>query len=119
MDKAKINAAVKQIKEIRAGAGKEKEPSKLSVQVGSRPEKVFIGLGLAAGLAILFDDGRKRAKHPEKARPFYRRCFDNYQKLDGILDSTVACDLKKRTEREFNDETLEKMEIEKALKFEL
>ena len=125
MDKAQINAVVKQIKKIRSESGRDKEEKKdgkdkkFSVQVSSKPEKVMIGLGLAAGMAILFDDSKKRRKHPEKARPFYRRCYDNYKKLDGLLDSTVAHDLKKRSERQFKDDVLENMEIEKALKFDL
>lgn len=124
MDKAQINAVVKEIKKIRSGGKKDNdkktnEPSKFNVQVSSKPEKVLIGLGLAAGMAILFDDGKKRKKHPEKARPFYRRCFDNYRKLDGLLDSTVARDLKKQTEREFKDDKLENLQIEKAWKFDI
>lgn len=121
MDKAKINAAVKEIKKIRAesankDAGQQK---KLAFQVSSKPEKAFIGLGLAAGMAIILDDAKKRKKNPKKARPFYRRCIDNYKMIDSLLDSTIAKQLKKDSEREFHDEKLENMQIENALKFKL
>ena len=64
MDKAQINSIVKMIKKSRAESGDESNNSaaqtekKASFQLSSKPEKVMIGLGLAAGLAIFFDDSR-------------------------------------------------------------
>lgn len=125
MDKAQINSIVKMIKKSRAESGDESNNSaahtegKASFQLGSKPEKVMIGLGLAAGLAIFFDDSRKKKKHPELARGYFRRCYDNYQKLGGLLDSTIAKNIKDQKEREFKDDMLEDLTIEKAIDFDL
>ena len=113
------------IKKSRAESGDESNNSaaqtekKASFQLSSKPEKVMIGLGLAAGLAIFFDDSRKRKKHPERSRGYFRRCYDNYQKLGGLLDSTIAKNIKDQKEREFNDDMLENLTIEKAIDFDL
>ncbi len=121
MDKAQINSIVKMIKKSRAESNNSAEQTegKASFQLGSKPEKVMIGLGLAAGLAIFFDDSRKRKKHPERARGYFRRCYDNYQKLGGLLDSTIAKNIKDQKEREFKDDMLEDLTIEKAIDFDL
>ena len=111
MDKAQINSIVKMIKKSRAESGDESNNSaaqtekKASFQLSSKPEKVMIGLGLAAGLA--------------RARGYFRRCYDNYQKLGGLLDSTIAKNIKDQKEREFNDDMLEDLTIEKAIDFDL
>jgi hypothetical protein len=122
IDKAQINALVKQIKaarEKKPDAPKEKTDKKVDFQISSKPEKLMIGMGFAAGLAIIFDDSRKRRKNPAKARCFVKRCFDNYKKIDKLLDSTVAKNLKKKPERLFSDEKLEHMTIEKAIEFDV
>lgn len=117
--KAKINKLVKQIKKSRKEGKKETDPSKLEHQLTYKGEKVLIALGAAAGLSIFFDDAKKRRKNPKKARKFYQRLIDNYKKVDAHLDSTVAKRLKIESEREFEDEKLEKMKVENAYKFEI
>lgn len=118
MDKAKINAAVKEIKKLRSQKPKEekeKKPSSFDFQVSSKPEKVMIGLGLAAALAILFEKPKNKRKEP-LVKSFAKRTKSFYGMLDSLLDSTVAAELKRQTERQFQDEKLEKMEIERAEK---
>jgi hypothetical protein len=117
--KAEINAIVKQIKASRTKKDGEEKSSGLKFQVSSSPEKILIGTGIAAGLAIIFDDAKKRKKDPKKARPFYKRCYDNYKKIEGVIDSTVAYDLKKKSQRQFKDDKLENMTIENGIKFDL
>ena len=122
MDKAKINKAVKKIKQIRAESeAKKNEPKKatFAYQVSGNSEKTLIGLGLAAGLALIFDESKKRAKKPEKARNFFQRTSRFYKLLGGLLDSTVAQQIKIDSERKFQDDKLEKLEIEDALKFDV
>ncbi len=127
MDEAKkagINAFVRSLKQSKKENEAKKDiadsiSSKVSFQVSSKPEKIMIGLGFASALAILFDDSKKRAKHPQKARPFYRRVYDNYRRLDSLLDRTIAKGISQEKKREFKDDKLEKMEIEQAYDFEI
>lgn len=122
MDKAKINKAVKKIKQIRAESeAKKNEPKKatFAYQVSGNTEKTLIGLGLSAGLAMIFDESKKRAKKPQKARNFFQRTSRFYKLLGGLLDSTVAQQIKIDSERKFQDDKLEKLEIENALKFDI
>ena len=69
MVKAQINSIVKMIKKSRAESGDESNNSaaqtekKASFQLSSKPEKVMIGLGLAAGLAMA-----------DREEPKYGRC---------------------------------------------
>ena len=121
MDKATINKYVKKIKQMRADSeAKKKEPKKatFAYQVSGNTEKTLMGLGLAAGLAVIFDESKKRAKNPKKARNFVRRTSRFYKMLGGLLDSTVAQQLKIDSERNFKDEKLEKLEIENGIKFD-
>lgn len=92
-----------------------------SFRISSMPEKLFIGAGAAAALALIFDDSHKRRKHPEKARGFFRRFIDNYARIDGILMKTAASDLKKYNPANegITDETLKNMEIEEAYIFDV
>ena len=119
MDKAQINKIVKKIKEIRSQNVEDEKETNFKLQVSSKPEKIIIGASLAAALAIVFDDSKKRAKNPTKAKPFHKRWYSNYKKLDSFLDNTIAQQLKKDSEREFNDDKLEAMEIENGLEFKL
>ena len=124
MDKAKVNKVVKQIKKIRAESAnkdkqKKEQPSKFSMIVSSSPEKIILVSAAAAALSILFDDEKKRRKNPAKARKFHKRFISNYKIADKMIDSTIAAELKRQSEREFSDEKLENMEIENALKFTL
>ena len=120
--KAKINKIIKKIKRSRAKSkAKAQEPqtAQFPYQVNSLAERTMIALGLAAGMAIIFDDSRKRAKHPEKARPFITRVRKNYGLVGSMIDSTVAKQLQLDAAREYTDEALEKMQIEDAIKFDL
>ena len=119
--KALINKYVKELKASRAEAKKTAdEPKKatFAYQVSGNAERTLIGLGLAAGMAVILDDSRKRAKNPAKARNFFKRTAANYKLIGGLLDSTVAQQIKIDSERKFRDEKLEKLEIENALKFD-
>ncbi|MCR5121530.1 MAG: hypothetical protein K6B74_03820 [Ruminococcus sp.] len=121
MDKAKINKIVKKIKKMRADSeAKKNEPKKatFAYQVSGSAEKTLMGLGIAAGLAVIFDESKKRAKNPAKAHGFIKRTTRFYKMLGGLLDSTVAQQLKIDNERQFIDETLEKLEIEDGIKFD-
>ena len=118
MDKAKINEIVKKIKKLRAEAKKDKpKKATFAYQVSGNAEKTLMGLGIAAGLAMIFDESKKRAQNPAKARGFIKRTKRFYKMLDGLLDSTVAQQIKIDSERTFEDETLEKLEIENGLQF--
>ena len=122
MDKAKINRIVKKIKEIRADSEKKKnEPKKatFAYQVSGNAEKTLMGLGIAAGLAVIFDESKKRSKNPAKARGFFKRTSRFYKLLGGLLDATVAQQIKIDSERKFKDDKLEKMEIENGIKIDL
>ena len=121
MDKAKINQVVKKLKQIRADSeAKKKEPKKatFAYQVSGNAEKTLMGLGIAAWLAVIFDESKKRAKNPAKARNFVKRASRFYKMLGGLLDATVAQQLKIDAERKFKDEKLEKIEIENGIKFD-
>ncbi len=120
--KAMINKAVKKLKQSRAESKKqESEPKKatFAYQVSGNAERTLIGLGLAAGMAVILDDSRKRRKNPAKARNFFKRTAANYKLVGGLLDSTVAQQLKIDAERKFKDDKLEALEIENGIKFDL
>lgn len=119
MDKAKINKFVKKIKKIREESKRKAlEPKKadFAYQVSGKEEKALMGAGIAAGLAILFDDSRKK---PKKRRKFLKRALSWYKTVGGMLDATVAQQLAIDAAREFQDEKLENLEIENAVKFDL
>lgn len=121
MDKAKINGIVKKIKKMRAESAKEKnapkEPSKFSMVISSRPEKLIACVTAAVSLCILSSGKKKNGK--KKKKPLYKRFIANYKLAGSALDSTIAAELKRQSEREFKDEKLERMEIENAIKFTL
>lgn len=121
IDKAKVNKAVKKIKKMRAESEKKKnEPKKAAFpyQVGSPREKTLMGIGIAMALAVLLGDGDK-AKKKKKKKGFLARTRSYYGAAAGILDSTVAQQLKIDSERQFKDAKLEALEIENAIKFDL
>lgn len=120
MDKSQINTAVKKIKELRkSDQPAEKNISGIDIKLGSKPEKIMICTGIAAGAAILFNDSHKRKKHPEKARGYIKRFCDDYKKVDWLLDSTIAKELKDSKKHEFDDSFLNNLEIEKAIDFDI
>ncbi|MBR1724959.1 MAG: hypothetical protein IJ723_08100 [Ruminococcus sp.] len=115
--KAKINKVVRKIKASRAESKAQAdipETADFPYQVGSKAEKVMIGLGLAAGLAILTGGSNKKKK-----RSYTGRVRKYYGWLGGLLDSTVSKQLKLDSEREFTDEALERLKIEDAIKFDI
>lgn len=111
--KVKINKAVKQIKKMRSGK-KAPERATFPYQVSDRTERFLMTLGLAAGAAVFFDGSRRKKK-----KIFFRRVKANYDSFGNIVDSTVAKQLTIDEKREFKDDVLERMQIEKAVKFEL
>ncbi|SDA19103.1 hypothetical protein SAMN02910447_01410 [Ruminococcus sp. YE71] len=114
IDKAKVNAAVKKVKEIRAESERKKrEPKKADFpyQVGSEREMTLIGLGLAMALAVLMPNKKKK--------PFAKRVKKWYGRLGGILGATVGQQLNIDKEQVYKDAKLNALEIENAVKFEL
>ncbi|MBQ1537862.1 MAG: hypothetical protein IIZ73_06080 [Ruminococcus sp.] len=115
--KAKINKIVKKIKASREkGRAKADTPetADFPYQVASRAERLMIGASLAAAAAVLTSSSRKRKKSS-----FVKRAKTYYGWLGGLLDSTVAKQMKIDNEREFIDEALENLKIEDAIEFDL
>jgi hypothetical protein len=115
--KAKINKVVKKIKASRQKSKAQAdlpETADFPYQVGSRAERLMIGAGLAAAAAVL-----TYRPNSKKKKPFLKRAKKYYGWLGGLLDSTVAKQMKLDNEREFVDEALEKLKIEDAIKFDL
>ena len=115
--KARINKIVKKIK-----ASREKSKSQADIpetadfpyQVTSRAERLMIGAGLAAAVAVLTSSPKRRRK-----KSFIGRAKKYYGWLGGLLDATVAKQMKIDNEREFVDEALENLKIEDAIEFDL
>ncbi len=114
IDKAKVNAAVKKVKQMRAESERKKrEPKKVSFpyQVGSDRERTLIGMGVAVAIAILMPNKKKKSLS-SRVKKWYGR-------IGGLLDATVAQQLNIDREQVFRDAKLNALEIEDAVKFEL
>ena len=114
IDKAKVNAAVKKIKQIRAESEKKKNEPKtanFTYQEGSERERTLMGIGFAMAMALLFG-GRKKKSFISRTRSFYSKALS-------LIDATAAQQLSIDNERKFKDKKLEALEIEDAVKFEL
>ena len=89
------------------------QSSKIDIKLSSKPEKIIMASALSIAGAILFDEKKKKIKHPEKYRNFFQRTKKNYKIADAMLNKTIAKDLSKRKET-YNSEVLNILEIEKG-----
>ena len=86
---------------------------KFQFKLNSKPEKIIMTTALSVAGAILFDQKKKKLKHPEKYKNFFQRTERNYKICGSLLDKTIAKDLAKNVEH-YNSDVLENLEIEKG-----
>lgn len=86
---------------------------KFQFKLNSKPEKIIMTTALSVAGAILFDQKKKKLKHPEKYKNFFQRTKRNYKICGSLLDKTIAKDLAKNVEH-YNSDVLENLEIEKG-----
>lgn len=86
---------------------------KFQFKLSSKPEKIIMTTALSIAGAILFDQKKRKIKHPEKYRNFFQRAKRNYKICDSFLDKTIAKDLAKNIEH-YNSDVLNNLEIEKG-----
>ncbi|MGN0602070.1 MAG: hypothetical protein ACI4I7_05100 [Oscillospiraceae bacterium] len=86
---------------------------KLNIKLSSKPEKVIMTTAFAVAGAILFDEKKKKVKHPEKYHNFFQRIKKNYKISDALIQKTLAKDICKE-KAQYKSQVLNNLEIEKG-----
>ena len=87
--------------------------SKFTFKLNSKPEKIIMATALSVAGAIIFDEKKKKLKHPEKYHNFFQRTKKNYKIADSLLSKTVAKDIVKK-KATYNSDVLNNLTIEKG-----
>lgn len=85
---------------------------KFNYKISSNPEKIIATAALSVAGAILFDQKKKKIKHPEKYRNFFQRTAHNYKIVDSALNKTLAKDLHKKVQETYKSDVLNNLTIE-------
>lgn len=85
---------------------------KINFKISSKPEKIIAATAISVAGAILFDQKKKKIKHPEKYHNFFQRTAHNYKIINGALDKTIAKDLYKKARNTYKSDVLRNLTIE-------
>ena len=94
---------------------------KIPVKVDTNAEKTIIVGALAAILAIIFDQKKKK---PEKRKSFFQRASKHYKRIDKLASKTIAKDVaaneaKRRENAGIKSKKLRKITLEDSIPFDL
>lgn len=81
-------------------------------KLNTKPEKIIAGLALSIATAILFDENKKKSKHPDKYRNFIQRTSKNYKYIDTFLAKTIAKESCKKSTEQYKSKQLQNLQIE-------
>lgn len=87
---------------------------KFYFKLNSKPEKIISVVALSLAGAIIFDEKKKKEKHPEKYRNIFKRTKRNYRFVDTLISKTLAKDLEKKAKNQFKSKSLQDLEITKG-----
>lgn len=85
---------------------------RIYLKLNTKPEKIAVVTALSTACALIFDQKKKKIKHPEKYRNIIQRTIRNYKLFDVILTKTIAKETAQKTKEQFKDNTLNNLEIE-------
>lgn len=91
---------------------KDIKNKKFSFKLNTKPEKIAAAIALSTAAAIIFDEKKKKIKHPEKYKNIFKRTTRNYKIFDALLTKTIAKDASKKAKEQFKSKTLNNFEIE-------
>ncbi len=91
---------------------KNSKNKKLKLKLNTKPEKITATIALSAASAIIFDQKKKKIKHPKKYQNFLQRTIKNYKIIDALLTKTIAKDTSKKAKEQFKSKSLNSLEIE-------
>lgn len=82
-------------------------------KLNNKPEKIIMTSALSIAGAILFDQKKKKKKHPEKYQNFFKRTKRNYRITNSLLTKAFANNLKTKKVI-YHSDTLNNLSIEKG-----
>lgn len=91
---------------------KEIKNKKISFKLNTKPEKIAATIALSTAGAIIFDQKKKKIKHPEKYQNLLQRTIKNYKIIDALLTKTIAKNTSKKAKEQFKSKSLNNLEIE-------
>ncbi len=94
---------------------------KVPFKVETNAEKTIIVGALAAIMAIIFDQKKKK---PQKRKSFFQRAGKHYKRIDKLVTKTIAKDVaaneaKRRENEGIRSEKLRKITLENSIPFDL
>lgn len=85
---------------------------RIYLKVNTKPEKIAVAAALSAACALIFNEKKKKIKHPKKYHNIIQRTIRNYKLFDVILTKTIAKETAQKTKEQFKDKSLNNLEIE-------